>query len=95
MKSSTAADRLDINTSKPTMNGVVDLVHELQRAWDSKRSNGRFARAKRLFHQFCGTLKSHKSFLEVLPSGNEYVSIFTGTLNVLIQVGLYFIDSER
>ncbi|KAF0322178.1 phytanoyl- dioxygenase family protein [Colletotrichum asianum] len=85
VKSSTTADRLDIKTSNPTMNGVIDLVHEVQRAWDSKRSHGRFARAKRLFHQFCGTLNSHRSFLEVLPSGNEYVSIFTGTLNVLIQ----------
>ncbi|KAF5500538.1 hypothetical protein CGCS363_v007333 [Colletotrichum siamense] len=83
--SSTAKDRLNIRLSEPTMNGVIHAVHEIQRAWDLKRSNGRLGRAKRLFHQFCGTLKSHQSFLEILPSGNEYVSIFTGTLNVLIQ----------
>lgn len=85
---------MNIKLSEPTMNGVIDAVHEVQRAWDSKRSNGRLGRAKRLFHQFCGTLKSHQSFLEILPSGNEYVSIFTGTLNVLIQVGLHFIEED-
>ncbi|KAK2776167.1 phytanoyl- dioxygenase family protein [Colletotrichum kahawae] len=85
VESSTARDRMNIKLSEPTMNGVIDAVHEVQRAWDSKRSNGRLGRAKRLLHRFCGTLKSHQSLLEILPSGNEYVSIFTGTLSVLIQ----------
>ncbi|KAF4431043.1 hypothetical protein CFRS1_v008735 [Colletotrichum fructicola] len=85
IESSTARDRINIQLSEPTMNGVIDAVHEIQRAWDSKRSGGRLGRAKQLLHQFCRTLKSHQSFLEILPSGNEYVSIFTGTLNVLIQ----------
>ncbi|KAF4921574.1 hypothetical protein CGCVW01_v005933 [Colletotrichum viniferum] len=67
------------------MSGVIDTVQKLQQAWESKRNNSRLAKAKKLFHQFCGTLNAHRLLIEILPSGNEYVSIFTGTLNALIQ----------
>lgn len=68
------------------MEGVIDTVQKLQRAWESRRNNSRLAKAQRLFHKFCGTLNAHRLLIEVLPSGNEYVSIFTGTLNAVIQV---------
>ncbi|OLN96119.1 hypothetical protein CCHL11_03238 [Colletotrichum chlorophyti] len=80
-----AADRLDLQASEPTMAGVIDTVQGIQNAWDAKRQNGRLSKAKRLFHKFCGTLNSHKLMIQMLPSANEYVSIFTGTLNVIIQ----------
>lgn len=37
-------------------------------------------------HRFTACLDSHKSLLEILPEGNEYVSLFTGTASVLIKV---------
>ncbi|KAF4879709.1 hypothetical protein CGCSCA1_v001046 [Colletotrichum siamense] len=85
VESGSAVDRLNLKLSEPTMNGVIETVQEIQRAWESKRKNSRLARAKSLFHKFCGTLHAHKALIEILPSGNEYVSIFTGTLNAVIQ----------
>ncbi|EFQ27429.1 uncharacterized protein GLRG_01924 [Colletotrichum graminicola M1.001] len=72
--------------SQPTMKGVVDTVQAIQKTWEFQRQNGRLNKAKRFFHNFCGTLNSHKLMMTVLPSGNEYVSIFTGALNVIIHV---------
>lgn len=71
------------------MKSVIDTVRAVQMTWESKRNNGRLSKASRLFHKFCGTLSSHKRFLELLPSGNEYVSIFTGTVNLVIHVSLH------
>nr|XP_036574813.1 phytanoyl- dioxygenase family protein [Colletotrichum truncatum]KAF6781287.1 phytanoyl- dioxygenase family protein [Colletotrichum truncatum] len=85
VESSPAADRLNLQTSEPTMDGVIDTVQQIQKSWEAKRGNGRLAKAKRFFHKFCSTLDSHKLLIQILPSGNEYVSIFTGTLNVVIQ----------
>ncbi|WDK13233.1 phytanoyl- dioxygenase family protein [Colletotrichum graminicola] len=78
------AERLDLSMSQPTMKGVVDTVQAIQKTWEFQRQNGRLNKAKRFFHNFCGTLNSHKLMMTVLPSGNEYVSIFTGALNVII-----------
>lgn len=68
------------------MKGVTNMVTEVTSEWQAKRQEGRLGKAKRLFHQFCGTLDSHSSLLKLLPEGNEYVAIFAGTLNAIIKV---------
>lgn len=52
----------------------------------AKKDNTRRGKVVKAFHKFCGTIDSHKAMLELIPSGNEYVSILTGSLNVVIQV---------
>ncbi|WQF78715.1 hypothetical protein CDEST_03729 [Colletotrichum destructivum] len=79
------AEQLDLTTSQPTVKSVKETVQAVQTAWESsQRQHGRFSKAKKFFHRFCGTLNSHKMMMAVLPSGNEYISIFTGVLNVII-----------
>ncbi|CAI0641969.1 unnamed protein product [Colletotrichum noveboracense] len=85
VESSSTSDRVYLRASEPTMNGVIDTVQKLQRNWDTRRNNSRLAKTSRLFHKFCSTLNAHKVLIQILPSGNEYVSIFTGTLNAVIQ----------
>ncbi|KAK1846017.1 carboxylesterase [Colletotrichum chrysophilum] len=85
VESSSTSDRVYLRASEPTMNGVIDTVRKLQRNWDTRRNNSRLAKTSRLFHKFCSTLNGHKVLIQILPSGNEYVSIFTGTLNAVIQ----------
>lgn len=86
LKNSPVADRLDITKSEPTIEDVVSLVKEVATISQSKRDNSRRGKAIKLFHNFCSTIESHKSMLKLIPEGNEYVSIFAGTLNVIIQV---------
>ncbi|OTB06590.1 hypothetical protein M426DRAFT_72113 [Hypoxylon sp. CI-4A] len=88
LENSSGNDRLDLSRSEPTMEGVVDLVKEIAASSKSKKDNSRRGKAMKMFHKFCGTIDSHKSMLELIPEGSEYVSIFAGTLNVIIQASV-------
>lgn len=79
-------ERVDLAQLVPTVEGVVDLVKHIEVRWQAKRKSGLRGKAMMFFHKVCGTIKAHKSLLGILPEGNEYVSIFTGVLNVIIQV---------
>lgn len=82
----TDGDRLDLDAYEPTMESVFGLVQDVQRTWESKRRGGFGGKIAQSFQSICGTLDSHSSMLKVLPDGNEYVSIFTGTLMTVIKV---------
>ncbi|KAK8016658.1 hypothetical protein PG993_014847 [Apiospora rasikravindrae] len=38
-----------------------------------------------MFRRLCRGINSHKSLLTLLPEGNEYISVFTGALNVILK----------
>ncbi|KAI1124220.1 hypothetical protein F5Y10DRAFT_250067 [Nemania abortiva] len=81
-------DRLDVTRSEPTMEGVIDLVKELTATSRAKRESSRRGKAMKYLHKFCETINAHKSMLKIIPEGNEYVSVFAGTLNVIIQASV-------
>ncbi|KAK5625865.1 hypothetical protein RRF57_001581 [Xylaria bambusicola] len=81
-------DRLDLSRSEPTMEGVIDLVREITLTSRVKNQNSRRGKAMKYFHKFCETLDAHKSILKIIPEGSEYVSVFAGTLNVIIQASV-------
>ncbi|KAJ3576728.1 hypothetical protein NPX13_g3610 [Xylaria arbuscula] len=81
-------DRLDVTQSEPTIEGVVDLVKDIITTSRVKNENSRRGKAMKYFHKFCGTVDAHKSILEIIPEGSEYVSVFAGTLNVIIQASV-------
>ncbi|KAI1750559.1 hypothetical protein F4782DRAFT_509432 [Xylaria castorea] len=81
-------DRLDVTRSEPTMEGVVDLVKEITATSRVKNESSRRGKAMKYFHKFCETVHAHKSILEIIPEGSEYVSVFAGTLNVIIQASV-------
>lgn len=83
---STKNERLDLDKLEPTIEGVVSLVTAMTAEWQSKRKQGYLGKTQSMFHKFCGTLDSHSSLLKLLPEGNEYVSIFAGSLNAIIKV---------
>ncbi|KAI1502349.1 hypothetical protein F5X99DRAFT_379172 [Biscogniauxia marginata] len=88
LSNSSGHDRLNLARSEPTMEGVVELVQEIATATEDKRGNSRRGKVMKYFHKFCGTVDSHKSMLELIPQGSEYVSIFAGTLNVIIKASV-------
>ncbi|KAH7134107.1 hypothetical protein EDB81DRAFT_726007 [Dactylonectria macrodidyma] len=81
-------DRLDLKKFDPTIDGVVDLVRESNAKWQTKRRKGGGGKFMSTFHSFCNTLDSHSALLKVLPEGNQYVSLFTGSLNAVIQASV-------
>ncbi|KAL4894972.1 hypothetical protein BDV59DRAFT_174226 [Aspergillus ambiguus] len=81
-------DRLDLSKSEPTTEGVFDMVNEMMVSWGAKREKGRRGRAIKLFHNFCCKLDSHSSLMKLLPEGNVYVSVFSGTLGAIIKASV-------
>jgi hypothetical protein len=62
------------------------MVEQMQNSWKSQRQGTYRDKAMRMFHKFCGGIDSHRSLLQILPQGNEYVSILSGTLAVILKV---------
>ncbi|KAI0448306.1 hypothetical protein F5B21DRAFT_498008 [Xylaria acuta] len=88
LSSCSSDDRLDVTRSEPTMEGVIDLVKEITASSRAKNESSRRGKAMKYFHKFCGTIDAHKSILKIIPEGSEYVSVFAGTLNVIIQASV-------
>lgn len=79
-------ERVNLAEFVPSVEGVIDQVKRVHLKYEAKRKDGITGRTKRFFYSFCGTINAHKSLLGILPEGNEYISIFTGVLHVVIQV---------
>lgn len=72
---------------EPTIEGVIKVTQQIFTRWGEKRKEGFLGKTKALFHKFCDGINSHSSMLKILPEGSEYVSLFTGVLSVIINVG--------
>ena len=79
-------ERLDLENSEPTIASVVDMVTKMTNAWRAKRGKNWWRKVETLFIRFGNTLHSHKTMLELLPQGNEYMSVFTGALSAVLKV---------
>lgn len=84
-----AEDRLDLGTYEPSIESVFEVVEDVRKKWESNRNQGFSGKIAKTFHKVCGTLDSHSSMLKILPEGNEYISIFTGTLTTIIRVSCH------
>ncbi|KAK7984335.1 hypothetical protein PG989_011737 [Apiospora arundinis] len=50
-------DRLDLHSSEPSIEGVLEVVKRIEHDWESHRRDTRSGRATHMFHRFCrGTL---------------------------------------
>ncbi|KAK4167748.1 hypothetical protein QBC43DRAFT_285639 [Cladorrhinum sp. PSN259] len=87
-KSCAKEERLDLEVFEPTVESVFDLVTSLNATTQAKRKSGIMGKVMTRFHKFCDKLDSHAQMLKVLPDGNEYVSIFTGTLTAIINASV-------
>ncbi|KAI1866983.1 hypothetical protein JX265_007559 [Neoarthrinium moseri] len=81
-------DQVDLEDYEPTVESVLLMVERMNSRWNSDRESGKGGKIKKLFHNACETLDAHSSVMKMLPDGNEYVSIFTGALNTIIQASV-------
>ena len=81
-------DQLDLECFDPNMEGVVTAIELAVTDWNKKRQKGWRGKATSNFHKVCGTIDSHSNALKMLPSNNDYVSIFSGALTTIIQVSV-------
>lgn len=90
-KQNAKEDQLEVKNYEPTIAGVFSMVTNVEKTWQSKRKAGKRGKAMTYFHRLCRTLDAHSNILEVIPKGNEYVSIFAGTITTIIKVNNYFV----
>ncbi|KAF4465890.1 Carboxylic ester hydrolase [Fusarium albosuccineum] len=82
------ADRLDLDTTSPTMEGIMKLVSQGFQHWNDKRQEGRQGTVSKKFHRFCNSVDSHKSLMKVLPESHEYFSLFMGSVTAVVQASV-------
>lgn len=78
----------EIAGNRPTVPDVINTVIKACSTWDEKRRKGKYGITKQYFHQFCAGLHSHATMLELLPAGNEYVCLFTGTISTIVKASV-------
>ena len=75
---------------KPTLEDVTAAVRGVEQKWKEKdRILG--GKPQKLFRSFANSLQGHSNMLQMLPSQNQYLSIFCGALTSLIEVGILLI----
>jgi len=71
---------------KPNLEDVTAAVRGVEQKWKEKdRILG--GKPQKLFRSFANSLQGHSNLLQMLPSQNQYLSIFCGALTTLIEVG--------
>jgi len=80
------SEQEEVDNQVPSVDGLIGMVDKVARGWQNKRNASKAGKYIGYFTRFCETLNSHSSMLEILPDGNEYVSLFTGTLKTIINV---------
>jgi hypothetical protein len=66
------------------MSDVIATVEAISSSWETKRKSGTYGITKHYFHKISGGIYAHKTMLELLPAGSEYVSLFVGVLKSVV-----------
>lgn len=77
---------LDLKSYDPSMDGLLKFMTQTQARLEAHAQSTHTGKASKLFHKVCGKINSYQMLLQLLPADNDYVSIFAGTLNVVLQV---------
>ncbi|KAH8170875.1 phytanoyl-CoA dioxygenase family protein [Sarocladium implicatum] len=81
-------ERLDMDSLDLSFDGVVDLIKSTCAKNQTEQEESIMGKITGRFHSICDTVHAHSAFLKMLPEGNEYVSIFTGSLNAVIKASV-------
>lgn len=63
------------------------MTEAVKSKWETRSQVNKFAKAREYLCRIGTTVDSHSNALKMLPSSNDYASIFCGALNVVIKVG--------
>ncbi|EUC39188.1 hypothetical protein COCCADRAFT_21605 [Bipolaris zeicola 26-R-13] len=64
---------------------VTSIVEDMMNRLQQKKEKDKFRRATKHFRTFCNTIKSHSTALKMLPTSNDYVTVFYGALATVVQ----------
>lgn len=67
----------------------------IENEWQQKKEKGAWGSTKQYLRRVSNTIHSHKTLLQILPADSHYVSIFCGSIQTLIKVGVTPIVSHE
>ncbi|KAL8687494.1 MAG: hypothetical protein Q9218_006350 [Villophora microphyllina] len=70
----------------PKIKAVAEAVAIADSAWKKNRECTKAGRMKTLFGKVCGSLNNHKNLFAVLPSGDKYVCLVTGSISAIVKI---------
>jgi len=78
------------STEMPKSWSDVELaVSTVQAEWEIKTKESHGARARHWVRKMCTGLHNHSAVLNMLPTNNEYVSLISGAVVMIIKVGQF------
>ena len=66
---------------------LLKSVSTASDTWNDARDSTKLGRAKKAFSRLCQAYQSHNNLVSVLPTNDNYVSLLTGSLSAIAQVG--------
>lgn len=65
---------------------VYRLTEKIRLSWDKRSERDAFAKAREYLRKVGKAINNHSNVLRILPSSNDYASVFCGALTVFIEV---------
>lgn len=65
---------------------MVEAVATADSTWKKNRESTKAGRMKTLFSKVCSSLNGHKDLFAILPSGDKYVCLVTGSVSSIVKV---------
>ncbi|KAH7385171.1 hypothetical protein DE146DRAFT_759436 [Phaeosphaeria sp. MPI-PUGE-AT-0046c] len=75
----------DIARKIESWEDVASTVEIMMSRLKTKQESGKMRRAAKQLRKFCNTVNAHSTALKMLPTNNDYVSIFYGALSTALQ----------
>ena len=75
-----------IEDGPPRIKTVVEAVKTANSTWKNNKESTKVGRMQTLFGKVCGSLNGHKDLFAILPSGDKYVCLVTGSVSAIVKV---------
>ncbi|KAI0017746.1 hypothetical protein F4780DRAFT_782018 [Xylariomycetidae sp. FL0641] len=67
----------------PSIESLYQAVQLAQSKWETKKAHG-FGKAKDRITSFLGTMDGYRALFSVIPTGDKYLSLFTGVVSSIV-----------
>ena len=75
-----------VEDGPPDIRVVMDALIVAESNWKNNREKTRLGRMKKLFGKFSINVSKFKDVFAVVPSGDKYTCLVTGTISAIIKV---------
>ncbi|KAH7045279.1 hypothetical protein B0J12DRAFT_787205 [Macrophomina phaseolina] len=74
----------EVTNTPRSFQAVINASEKLRSSWETRSETNKFAKARMYMRKVGTAISNHSNFLKILPSSNDYMSVFCGALTVLI-----------